>query len=184
MSAGLLASTELEARAQIEAAGCTPSTRSARVSRPRRGFDRAALGAGLPTPPWVRPEVSLNQRESLTSETFALGAGLPTPPWVRPEVSLNQRESLTSETFGPRSCEVGDLVNSTQVCEISARPVPAGSQLVGYQGQQDVSHSVGPVPAGARLAGYVRANSIVAPAGTGPTESRKCSGKVFRSVLV
>ena len=28
------------------------------------------------------------------------------------------------------------------------------------------------------------ANSIVAPAGTGPTESRKCSGKVFPSVLV
>ncbi len=68
--------------------------------------------------------------------------------------------------------------------EISAGPVPAGSQLVGYKAQQDVSLSAGPVPAGARLTGYLRANSIVAPAGTGPAESRKCSGKVFPSVLV
>ncbi len=40
---------------------------------------------------------------------------------------------------------------STQVCEISAGPVPAGSQLVGYQGSQDISLSAGPVPAGATI---------------------------------
>ncbi len=50
-------------------------------------------------------------------------------------------------------------------------------QLAGYTTKlrnaflQLLPLSVGPAPAGARLESYVRANSIVAPAGTGPTES-------------
>ncbi len=42
--------------------------------------DGSALGAGLPTPPMERPQVS-------SPTASALGAGLPTPPAERPEVS-------------------------------------------------------------------------------------------------
>ncbi len=62
--------------------------------------------------------------------------------------------------------------------QLSVGPVPAGGRLSGYLLGSLLHHlfnlqlSVGPAPAGARLAGYVSAESIVASAGTGPTESR------------
>ncbi len=48
----------------------------------------------------------------MISTSRALGAGLPTPPWARPKVSLNWRKSLFLETFGQTSCGVGRPAHS------------------------------------------------------------------------